>query len=93
MFWFTVSNIISSKLKTEEKQQRMTPSQVDKYNDQISESGITRIPAMSAIDVHGLTASCGAKCTEDGIHYQTAVYDATMQVKFFWVVPFPSVRG
>ena len=32
------------------------------------------------VDLGSITASCGEECTEDGIHYAPASYDAAVQI-------------
>jgi hypothetical protein len=77
-FWLSVTSVVPSKLKTDQKRQMMTPANVAGYNDAIRRSGVASKATL--IDMHSLSASCGALCTEDGIHYGNATYDAVIQV-------------
>mmetsp|Transcript_1538 Transcript_1538/g.4445 ORF Transcript_1538/g.4445 Transcript_1538/m.4445 type:complete len:394 (+) Transcript_1538:507-1688(+) len=80
MFWLTVTRVVPDKLNTEEKRQQMTLENIHLYNEEIQKSGIQDVPGLNIIDMHHLTASCGASCTEDGIHYSNSTYDIVSQV-------------
>lgn len=80
MFWFSVTQVATAKLRTEEKRRQMTLANVAKYNSQITASGLLEAAPVHVVDMHALTHSCGPSCTEDGIHFSNSTYDVAMQV-------------
>mmetsp|Transcript_46244 Transcript_46244/g.117063 ORF Transcript_46244/g.117063 Transcript_46244/m.117063 type:complete len:378 (+) Transcript_46244:446-1579(+) len=80
MFWFSVTHIVTAKLRTEQKRQQMTLANVDAYNTAIASSDILAAAPLAMVDVTRLTGACGQSCTEDGIHFSDSTYDAAMQV-------------
>lgn len=80
MFWFSVTRIEPSKLRTEEKRRQMTVANVAKYNHQIIVSDILNAAEVHVVDMHALTGSCGQSCTADGVHFSNATYNVAIQV-------------
>ena len=60
----------------------MTPAQVCAYRAAqraaIFGAGAPENGGFLLADAHHLTASCGAECTDDGVHYAAAVYDVIL---------------
>lgn len=83
LFWLGMPMLISSKMNTNEKREKMTNEMRVRYNTALHGSGIL-MPSgpLQLIDVPFLSQKCGNHCTIDGIHYERAVYDAAVHVMF-----------
>ncbi|KAI3431801.1 hypothetical protein D9Q98_010554 [Chlorella vulgaris] len=70
-----------NRMRTEVKQQRMTPSNVDSYNQALAQAGVLA-PAgpLHLLDLFPLTQHCGEECSTDGVHSLPEVYDAALQL-------------
>jgi len=80
LWWTSVSAVVPARLQTAEKRARMTPANIADYNAATTRALLDGDSLFRLIDMHHLTASCGAKCTTDGIHYVDATYAAAVQV-------------
>ena len=85
-FWLTPSRTVPAKFTDDRKRERMTPENGDAYARVATESPLFERVAPTGrtfvvpVDLGTITASCGAGCTEDGIHYAPASYDAAVQI-------------
>ena len=65
---------------------RMTPENGDAFARVAASSPLFERVAPTGrtfvvpVDLGAITASCGEECTEDGIHYAPASYDAAAQI-------------
>ena len=70
--------MVGSKLKTEQKKLRMTADSVAAYNAR-QQALLAPLGPCFLLDMHRLSAGCSQECTEDGIHYSDATFDASLQ--------------
>uniref|UniRef100_A0A7N0U793 Pmr5/Cas1p GDSL/SGNH-like acyl-esterase family protein n=1 Tax=Kalanchoe fedtschenkoi TaxID=63787 RepID=A0A7N0U793_KALFE len=83
LFWLGMPMLISARMNTKEKKERMTNEMGDRYNTALYGSRILRPSGpLQLIDVSSLSQKCGDRCTIDGIHYERAVYEAAVHVMF-----------
>lgn len=82
LFWLGMPTLINSMLNTEEKREKMNNLAFYSYNMELHKSRILRQAGghFLLLDIHSLTQSCGPQCTEDGMHYDGAVYNAAVQI-------------
>ena len=85
-FWLTPSRTVPAKFADDRKRARMTPEKGEAYARVASSSPLFERVAPTGrtfvvpVDLGSITASCGEECTEDGIHYAPASYDAAVQI-------------
>ncbi|KAF8018628.1 hypothetical protein BT93_H3503 [Corymbia citriodora subsp. variegata] len=86
LFWLGMPNLINSMLNTEEKREKMNDVAFYSYSMELHKSRILRQAGghFLLLDIHSLTQSCGPQCTEDGMHYDGAVYNAAVQIVLNW---------
>ncbi|PIA63921.1 hypothetical protein AQUCO_00201325v1 [Aquilegia coerulea] len=84
MFWLGMPVLINSMLNTEEKREKMNEVIQASYEKKLYESKLLRQSGgpLVLLDIKLLSRNCGAKCTVDGMHYDTAVYEAAIHVMF-----------
>lgn len=82
MFWIGMPVLINGMLNTEEKKERMSDTVWHEYDRSLGESKILRQMGgpLVLLDVQSFTWNCGPQCTLDGMHYDSAVYDAAVHV-------------
>jgi hypothetical protein len=82
MFWLGLPTLIKSKLNTDEKRERMTDAMLGAYGREVARTKILRQSGgpLVLLDVRLLSQGCGARCTEDGMHYDGVVYNAALQI-------------
>lgn len=82
LFWIGIPTLINSMLNTEEKRERMTDSLRGAYDTALRKSKLLRKSGgpLVLLDILSLSWSCGVKCTEDGMHYDGAVYEAALHI-------------
>ncbi|KAJ3680416.1 hypothetical protein LUZ60_016694 [Juncus effusus] len=82
MFWLGLPRLVNSKLSTEQKKERMNHETCEKYMRETREAKLLRRHGgpLMLLDVELLSQGCGARCTEDGMHYHNAVYDSILQI-------------
>lgn len=82
LFWLGMPKLISSMLSTEEKREKMTDVMWQAYNDELYRSKLLQQSGgpLFLLDVHSLSNNCGAHCTSDGMHYEGAVYEASVHI-------------
>ena len=85
-FWLTPSRTVPAKFADNRKRARMTPENGETFAkvamnsplfERVAPTGRTFVVP---VDLGSITASCGEECTEDGIHYAPASYDAAVQI-------------
>ncbi|CAM8979706.1 unnamed protein product [Rhodiola kirilowii] len=83
LFWLGMPMLINARMNTKEKRERMTNNTRDRYNNALYGSRILQPSGpLQLIDVLSLSQKCGEQCTIDGIHYETAVYEASVHIMF-----------
>ncbi|KAJ4759271.1 Pmr5/Cas1p GDSL/SGNH-like acyl-esterase family protein [Rhynchospora pubera] len=82
MFWLGLPTLISSKLNTPEKRERMTNAMLEAYGREVATTKILRQSGgpLMLLDIRWLSRGCGARCTDDGMHYNGVVYNAALQI-------------
>lgn len=83
LFWLGMPMLINSMLNTEEKREKMTDVTQDAYDRSLHSSKLLRQSdngPFLLLDVRSLSENCGLHCTEDGMHYHAAVYEAAVQI-------------
>ncbi|KAJ0237186.1 Uncharacterized protein HA466_0250880 [Hirschfeldia incana] len=82
MFWIGMPVLINGMLNTEEKKEKMSDTVWHEYDRTLGESKILRQMGgpLVLLDVQSFTWNCGPQCTLDGMHYDSAVYDAAVHV-------------
>lgn len=82
LFWIGIPTLINSMLNTEEKRERMTDELRVAYDEALRNSKLLRLSGgpLFLLDVQSLSWNCGVRCTEDGMHYSAAVYEAAVQI-------------
>jgi hypothetical protein len=82
LFWIGMPTLINSMLNTEEKREKMTDTMRVAYDEALRRSKVLRQSGgpLLLLDMESLTWNCGVKCTEDGMHYQGAVYEAAIHI-------------
>ncbi|RAL43598.1 hypothetical protein DM860_017341 [Cuscuta australis] len=82
LFWVGLPKLVNSKLNTEEKREKMGDAQSQAYCDEVYRSKLLLQYGgpFFLLDIHRLSDRCGARCTEDGMHYNGIVYDAAVQI-------------
>ncbi|XP_074304840.1 protein ALTERED XYLOGLUCAN 9 [Silene latifolia] len=81
LFWLGMPTLINSMLNTEEKREKMTDIMQFSYDQGLHGSKLLR-PAgpFVLLDIRSLSESCGVRCTEDGMHYDGAVYQVSVHI-------------
>lgn len=82
LFWIGIPTLINSMLNTEEKRERMTDEMRVAYDEGLRSSKLLRRSGgpLFLLDIQSLSWNCGVRCTEDGIHYDGAVYEAAVHI-------------
>ncbi|XP_057442061.1 protein ALTERED XYLOGLUCAN 9 isoform X1 [Lotus japonicus] len=82
LFWLGMPTLINSMLNTQEKRVKMTNLMRDEYESELQKSNILRQfgGPLQLLDIGSLSWNCGIKCTDDGMHYDGAVYEAGLQI-------------
>lgn len=82
LFWMGMPTLINSMLNTEEKREKMTDELRGAYDKQLWKSKLLRQSGgpLLMLDIESLSWNCGVHCTEDGMHYDVPVYEATVQI-------------
>ncbi|KAL9247953.1 hypothetical protein vseg_021322 [Gypsophila vaccaria] len=80
-FWLSMPTLINSLLNTEEKREKMTDVMQFSYDQMLHSSKLLRPDGpFVLLDIQSLSGSCGARCTEDGMHYNGAVYEVSVHI-------------
>lgn len=78
LFWLGMPMLINSMLNTEEKREKMTNVTQFAYNQGLRRANLLRPNGpFVLLDMQSLSEKCGARCTEDGMHYDEVVYEAS----------------
>ncbi|KAI3747622.1 hypothetical protein L6452_10147 [Arctium lappa] len=82
LFWLGIPTLINRMLNTEEKRVKMTREMSNAYNQELYKSKILRQDGgpFLLLDVETLSNKCGVDCSLDGMHYNEAVYEASVHV-------------
>lgn len=82
LFWIGIPTLINSMLNTEEKREKMTDALRVAYDTALRRSKLLRQSngPLLLLDVQSLSWNCGVRCTEDGMHYDGAVYEAAIHI-------------
>ena len=82
LFWIGMPTLINSMLNTEEKREKMTDTMRVAYEEALRRSKVLRQSGgpILLLDMESLTWNCGVKCTDDGMHYDGAVYEAAVHI-------------
>lgn len=82
MFWLGIPTLINGMLNTEAKRQKMTRETCAAYAGELSKSKLLRSTGgpLMLLDIESLSRGCGPGCTDDGMHYKGAVYEAAVQI-------------
>eukprot|EP00850_Spirogloea_muscicola_P018519 SM000170S02691 [mRNA] locus=s170:296607:300962:- [translate_table: standard] len=80
IFWLGLPELITGRLNTERKRAVMTAEALAAYEEALLASRLL-LPdgPCTLVDLRALSRGCGGGCTEDGIHYDAATYDAAVQ--------------
>lgn len=82
LWWVTTTEVHPSRLQTDEKRATMTESNLRAYRElQVSrvQAPLRSSAAFHVLDVHAITRRAPAWSSEDGIHFDAAVYSAVAQ--------------
>ncbi|AES99132.1 hypothetical protein MtrunA17_Chr5g0433831 [Medicago truncatula] len=82
LFWLSMPTLINSMLNTHEKREKMSDVVQGEYERKVEKSSILR-DFGCPFQLHGigsLSLNCGIKCTDDGMHYDGAVYEAELHI-------------
>ena len=82
MWWVTTTTVRQARLPTDEKRATMTESNLKRYrSEQLAhlQQPLAEAPAFHVLDLHTITARAPASATNDGIHFDTVVYEASAQ--------------
>lgn len=84
LFWLGFPMLINGMLNTHEKRVKMIDAMWHAYDRALGECRLLRQTGgpMILLDIQSLTWNCGAHCTYDGMHYDTAIYEAAVQIMF-----------
>ncbi|KAG7575808.1 hypothetical protein ISN45_Aa03g002600 [Arabidopsis thaliana x Arabidopsis arenosa] len=82
LFWIGMPVLINGMLNTDEKKEKMSDTVWHEYDRSLGESKILRQMGgpLILLDIQSFTWNCGPQCTLDGMHYDSAVYDAAVHV-------------
>ncbi|XP_062152414.1 protein ALTERED XYLOGLUCAN 9 [Alnus glutinosa] len=82
LFWIGIPTLINSMLNTEEKRARMTDAMRVAYDEALRSSKLLMRSGgpLLLLDIQSLSWNCGVRCTEDGMHYDGAVYEAALHI-------------
>ncbi|KAI3994672.1 hypothetical protein MKX01_002288 [Papaver californicum] len=82
MFWLGMPTLIESMLNTEEKREKMKFAVRNAYERELFKSKLLRQNGgpLLLLNIKSLSQNCGVRCTEDGMHYDGAVYEAAIHV-------------
>ncbi|XP_074334708.1 protein ALTERED XYLOGLUCAN 9 [Apium graveolens] len=81
-FWLGSPTLINRMLNTEEKKVKMTDAMYAAYEREMYQSKLLRQSGGPAflLDIKLLSQKCGDRCTEDGMHYNNAVYETAVHI-------------
>ncbi|XP_058748074.1 protein ALTERED XYLOGLUCAN 9 [Vicia villosa] len=84
LFWLGMPTLINSMLNTQMKRERMSDVLQGEYKREVHKSSILKELGgpFQLLDIGSLSLNCGIKCTDDGMHYDEAVYEAALHVMF-----------
>jgi hypothetical protein len=84
LFWLGMPTLINSMLNTQEKRVKMNDVVQGEYEREVRKSSILREfgGPFQLLDIGSLSLNCGIKCTDDGMHYDGAVYEAELHIMF-----------
>ncbi|KAK6944149.1 hypothetical protein RJ641_025251 [Dillenia turbinata] len=82
LFWLGMPMLLNAILNTEEKREKMTDKMLAAYEREIYDCKLWRQSGgpFLLLDIHSLSQKCGARCTDDGMHYYAVVYEAAIQL-------------
>lgn len=82
IFWLGIPTLINGMLNTEAKRQKMTRETCAAYAEEVNTSKLLRSAGgpLMLLDIESLSRGCGPGCTDDGMHYKGAVYEAAVQI-------------
>ncbi|OMO96494.1 PC-Esterase [Corchorus capsularis] len=82
MFWLGMPVLINGMLNTGEKRAKMSDAMWHAYDRALGDSKILRQLGgpLVLLDIQTLTWNCGPQCTDDGMHYDGAIYEAAAQI-------------
>ncbi|KAE8708046.1 putative Alpha-expansin 13 precursor [Hibiscus syriacus] len=82
LFWLGMPVLINGMLNTEEKREKMSDAVWHAYDRALGDSKLLRQTGgpLHLLDSQSLTWNCGPRCTSDGMHYDGAIYEATVQI-------------
>ena len=82
LFWLGMPTLVNSMLNTQEKKEKMTDLMRVEYERELQKSNMLRQfgGPFQLLDMGSLSWNCGIKCTDDGMHYDVAVYEAGVHI-------------
>ncbi|WCJ25136.1 Protein ALTERED XYLOGLUCAN 9 [Euphorbia peplus] len=82
LFWLGMPMLINGMLNTEEKKEKMTDEMWHAYDRELKNSRLLRIYGgpFVMLDIQSMSWNCGPRCTDDGMHYDKAVYEAAVHI-------------
>lgn len=82
LFWLGMPTLINRMLNTKEKRVKMTREMSNAYDQELYKSKILRQDGgpFLLLNVEMLSDKCGVDCSLDGMHYNEAVYEASVHV-------------
>lgn len=90
MFWTSPPKLLTQRLNTPRKREKLTRATLDRYSVALRRSGLLGPdgPCLD-VDLAPLSEGCGPGCSQDGMHYSDETYEAGVQVmlnalRFAW---------
>ncbi|KAI4307702.1 hypothetical protein L6164_030862 [Bauhinia variegata] len=82
LFWLGMPTLVNSMLNTEEKRVKMTNLRLVAYNRELEKNMLLQQDGgpFQLLDIGSLSWNCGIRCTDDGMHYDGAVYEAAVHI-------------
>ncbi|GAV61760.1 PC-Esterase domain-containing protein [Cephalotus follicularis] len=82
LFWLGMPVLINGMLNSEEKREKMSDKMWHAYDSALCNSKLLRQfgGPLLLLDIQSLSWNCGPRCTVDGMHYDGAVYAASVHV-------------
>ncbi|KAI4299659.1 hypothetical protein L6164_033095 [Bauhinia variegata] len=82
LFWLGMPTLVNSMLNTEEKREKMTNLRRGAYDRELENSMLLQQHGgpFQLLDMGSLSWNCGIRCTDDGMHYDGAVYEAAVHI-------------
>lgn len=82
LFWVGMPMLINGMLNTEEKREKMSGEMWHAYDRALRNSRLLRRYGgpFLLLEIQSMSWNCGPCCTNDGMHYDKAGYEATVHI-------------